>query len=208
MTIPLGLQVLSIAGESLEIYVPDSSGVRHRYKDDPEAAYWAQVWPAAIGLCLFLQKHPHYIERKDVLELAAGLGLPGLYAAGIAGKVCITDRSEEATACVMRSIEHLRLSSVVSMTMDWTASCDAPLPDVVLLSDVNYDPSLFDELHQALVYFLEKKVTVIISTPQRLIAKQFMVRLLSYCVLQWSSDVLLRGRETGVSVWVLQADRC
>ena len=204
MPLPPHLQPFSLSGTQLEIYIPDADAVQKTYSNNKDAAYWAQVWPASIGLCNFLQEHPLYIERKNILELAAGLGLPGLYAAAIAKQVTITDREGEAIACIQQSITHLQLKNARAVAMNWKDAVQAPLPDVVLLSDVNYEPAVFDELLHVLEYFLQHKVTIIISTPQRLVAKQFVNRLLPYCSQQWNREVVLNGSETGVSVFVLE----
>ena len=70
--------------------------------------------------------------------------------------------------------------------------------------DVNYESAVFDELLAVLEYFLQHKITIVISTPQRLIAKPFISRLLPYCTQQWNCGILLNRNETGVSVFVLE----
>ena len=204
MSLPLHLQPFSLSGKQLEIYIPDAEAVQKTYSNNKDAAYWAQVWPASIGLCDFLQEHSHHIEGKNILEMAAGLGLPGLYAAATAKQVTITDREEQAVACIQQSISHLQLKNARAAAMEWKDAVQAPLPKVVLLSDVNYEPAVFDELLHVLEYFLQHKVTIIISTPQRLVAKQFVNRLLPYCSQQWNREVVWNGKETGVSVFVLE----
>jgi predicted nicotinamide N-methyase len=204
MPLPLHLHPFPLASPQLEIYIPDAEVVQQVYSNNKDAAYWAQVWPASVGLCNFLQEHPHYIEGKNVLELAAGLGLPGLYAAATAKQVTITDREEQAIACIQQSITHLQLKNTMAVTMDWKDAVQAPLPDILLLSDVNYEPAVFDELLHVLEYFLQNKVTIIISTPQRLVAKQFINSLLPYSSQQWNGEVVWNGKATGVSVFVLE----
>lgn len=205
MSIPLVLQTFSIGSTQIEICVPDSSAVQQVYNNNRHNAYWAKVWPAAVGLCNFLQEHPQYIDEKNVLELAAGVGLPGLYAAGIARQVRITDREKAAVDCILQSVSHLQLSNVKAYVLNWNDAVHEPLPDALLLSDVNYEPAVFKELQQAVVYFLMNDVTVIISTPERLVAKEFVNALLKYCVVQWSVNIELNENETGVSVFVLKA---
>jgi predicted nicotinamide N-methyase len=202
--LPIHLQPFLLSNTQLEIYIPDAEDVQQVYSNTKGAAYWAQVWPASVGLCNFLQEHPHYIEGKNILELAAGLGLPGLYAAATAKQVTITDREEQAVACIQQSISHLQLKNTMAAAMDWKNAMQAPLPDVLLLSDVNYEPAVFDELLNVLEYFLQHRATIIISTPQRLVAKQFINRLLPYCSQQWNSEVVLNSSATGVSVFVLK----
>jgi len=204
MSLPLHLQPFTIANTQLEIYIPDAEAVQKTYSNNQDTAYWTQVWPSSAGLCNFLKEHPHYIEGKNVLELAAGLGLPGLYAAATARQVTITDREEQAVACIQQSIAHLQLKNTMAATMDWKNAVQAPFPDLILLSDVNYEPAVFDELLHVIEDFLQNKVTIIISTPQRLVAKQFINSLLSYSTQQWNGEVVWNGKETGVSVFVLE----
>lgn len=204
MALPFALQSFSINDIHLQIFVPQAKAVQQLYADNKHQSFWAQVWPASVGLCLFLQQHPHCISNKTVLELAAGLGLPGLYAARSAKQVCITDREQQAVDCVQQSAIHLQLLNVTAISMDWNEAMRTPLPQVLLLSDVNYEPAVFEELQRVLHYFLQQKVTIIISTPQRLMAKQFINALLPYCVMQWNNNVAFNDKENWVSVFVLE----
>ncbi|WP_460683934.1 class I SAM-dependent methyltransferase [Niabella aquatica] len=188
----------------MELYVPDADAIRRYYADNKSGAYWAQIWPAAIGLCRFLNRYPEYILDKKVLELAAGVGLPGLFAARQAKKITITDKEPLAEAFIAASAAHLQLPNVTAATLDWTEAPKAELPDVILLSDVNYESSVFEELQKVIEYFLAHHTTVIVSTPQRLVAKPFVISLLPYCIFQWNDTVLLHSTETGVSIFVLQ----
>src|SRR5690606_34031916 len=72
--------------------------------------------------------------------------------------------------------------------------------DVLLMSDVNYQSNIFDELYSVLHDFLLKNTTILLSTPQRLLAKPFIDRLLPFCIEQ--SEELIE--EASVSVFVLK----
>lgn len=198
------LETYSFNDQRIEIYVPEEQAVLDRYRSNKENAYWAQVWPASIGLCLFLEQHTHLIRDKKILELAAGLGLPGLYAASLAKQITITDKEPISEIFVKQSAQHLELKNIITKTLNWKDAIQEPLPEVVLLSDVNYEPAVFEELKQVLQFFLQHQVTIIISTPQRLVAKPFIIELLPYSYLQWHCTVSLHEKETGVSVFVLK----
>ena len=193
-----------ISNTALEIYTPDPEAVQQFYKHHKQAAYWAQVWPASIGLCLFLKAHPEYIAGKNVLELAAGLGLPGLYIAPLAKQVIITDKEPRASGYVLRSAGHLQLNNIEAKTLNWQDAVSETLPDILLLSDVSYEPSIFEALKKVLKYFLNNKVPVIISTPQRLVARPFINDLLPYSTQQRNYTVGLNNKETDVSIYVLE----
>ncbi|WP_018630517.1 class I SAM-dependent methyltransferase [Niabella aurantiaca] len=201
---PFVLKAFAIGDHNLEICMPLPGFVQQAYRYNKNAAYWAQVWPAAIGLCLFLQQHKEYITDQQVLELAAGLGLPGLYAAPVAKHVTISDKEALASAYVKRSAAQLQLKNVTATTLNWENALALPLPGVVLLSDVNYEPAVFAGLKKVIDHFLQHQVTVIISTPQRLMAKPFITTLLPYAAQQWNSAVTLNDKETDVSVFVLR----
>ena len=197
-------KAFSIGDQTLEICIPPPDYIQQAYQHHKNAAYWAQVWPAAIGLCMFLQQHQEYVADQKVLELAAGLGLPGLYAASFARQVTISDKEALASDYVKQSAEQLQLHHVTAHTLDWKDAVTEPLPDVVLLSDVNYEPEVFTELKKVIDHFLKHHITVIISTPQRLVAKPFVITLLPFVVQQWNGTIVLNDTETDVSVFVLK----
>lgn len=197
------LQKVDLYDEQVVMAVPDAQEVKEYYTDNKEAAYWAKVWPASVGLCLFLQEHISLIREKNIIEIAAGLGLVGLYVAPKAAQVHITDIASEAIPYIEASIHHLSLPNTTCAVLDWKHIKELSLPDVVLLSDINYDPSLFEELETVIHFLLEQSVTVIISTPQRLVAKDFINRLLPHVAMQWHTEVTMDNVKTGVSVFVL-----
>ncbi len=204
MSLPQKLKTYVFNDQHLEIYVPEEQAILDKYRNSKDDAYWARVWPASVGLCLFLERHAHLIRNKQILELAAGLGLPGLYAASFAKQVTITDKEPLAEVFVKRSSQHLGLTNTLTKTLNWKDATKEPIPEVVLLSDVNYEPAVFEELKQVLRFYLERQVAVMISTPQRLVAKPFIMELLPYSSLQWNCTVSLHEKETGVSVFVLK----
>lgn len=193
-----------IAGKAIRLAVPDRDEVFSYYEGNQDASYWAQVWPAAAGLAEFIQTHPESVKDKAVLELAAGLGLPGLLAAEYAASVFITEKEALAIPFIDGSVNQLALNNVKVAALDWQQVGEIDLPDVVLLSDVNYEPAIFAELKQVIEWLLAQNAAVIISTPQRLMAKEFINSVLTYAKEQWETTVTLRNKDTAVSVFVLQ----
>lgn len=193
------LKKINIGTQRIGLYIPGN----------PEAItgihspYWGRVWPASIGLCTFLQKNQHYISQKKVLELASGLGLPGLFAAYYANTVCLSDIEPMAITYMQQSVHYNQLNNVQCHLIDWNKPGEVEIPDTLLLSDVNYEPAAFDSLYNSLQFFLNKKCTILLSTPQRLMAKEFINRLLPYCILQ--DEVVVEAEPaTAISIFVLQ----
>ena len=176
------IQLTQISAEKA-IYIPLYEGVQEVYasmlKFDPATSFpfWAKLWPSSIALLDVLKAHPHLIQNKHVLEIGAGIGLPSLMMADIARSVLISDYDKEAVALMKKNIEHLQLQNAEALQLDWNAIPENIQPDVVLLSDVNYDPAQFDVLIHLIEKFILQGSTIILSTPQRIMASPFVQKL-------------------------------
>ncbi len=202
---PPVLQTFFINDKGIEIFVPDSLPLKETHRNKNVASlYWAKVWPAAPGLCVFLHNNLHYIKNKNVLELAAGPGLPGIFCAAFACQVCISDIEPQAVALMQQTVVHHQIKNISCRVIDWNNLHNVPLPEVLLLSDINYEPSQFEQLLSVIHYFLNNQCTVILSTPQRLMAKDFINQLLLFCKEQTETEVEMEGQQTIISVFVLK----
>lgn len=199
------LQVFQTGRHQLSVYVPDVATVRDLYKQNTiDFPYWSQIWPAALGLCQFLEQNTGYIENKTVLELAAGLGLPSFLAAEYSRSVHCSDYFPEAVALQQRSIEHNQFGNMSCSVLDWNNIPATIKADVLLLSDVNYDPWIFDKVYETIDRFLNEGSLIILSTPQRLMAKSFIERLLPFCIRQEELMINKDGKAVAITVMVLE----
>ncbi|HKZ67059.1 MAG TPA: hypothetical protein VJ111_11910 [Chitinophagaceae bacterium] len=211
MPVSASLQNFKFGPDHLQVFVPDLAMVKEQYhqlkKDDPSVAfpYWSQVWPAALGLCHFLADHTHYIQHKKVLELAAGLGLPSLLTARYALEVYASDHIPEAVELIKRSADHNGIRNMRCGVLDWNHLPGNISTDVLLLSDINYDPNVFEIVFTVLQNFLNKGTTVILSTPQRLMAKPFIDRLAPFSKNKDEVLVENSGQQTIITVLVLKS---
>ncbi len=82
---------------------------------------------------------------------------------------------------MIRSARHLQLANVTGKVLNWNQLPHDITADVLILSDINYGPNQFDRLNKVLQWFLQKGTTILISTPQRLMAKPFIEKLLPWC---------------------------
>lgn len=191
-------------GDTVCLFVPDPATIRSKHlSGDGTVPYWAQIWPASLALHRFLAAHPGFIRGKTVIELAAGLGLPSLYAARYASTVLCSDYAPGAMDYCRRSAAKAGLVNFATALLDWNELPANLAADVVLLSDVNYEPAAFDRLSLVLERFLQAGTTILLSTPQRLMAKPFIMQWLPYCVQQEECCVTLHGNTSAVSVFVL-----
>jgi predicted nicotinamide N-methyase len=200
---------LTQIGAEKAIYIPAYEAVKTIYADllalDPATPfpYWAKVWPSAIALLDVLKAHPHLIQNKHVLEIAAGIGLPSLMMADIAKSIQISDYDKEAVALLQKNIEYLQLQNAEALRLDWNALPETIHPEVVILSDVNYDPTQFETLTKLIEKFIHQGSTVILSTPQRIMASTFVLALSIFIIADYLELVDENGVTKEISILVL-----
>lgn len=162
--------------------------------------YWAKIWPAALGLCQFLVQNPTYITNKNILEIAAGLGLPSVLAAQYANKVVCSDYVADPLSYVQQSAKINQNHNVSTAVIDWNNIPDNMDADVILMSDVNYDQEVFPELEKLFHFLLKNDKTIILSTPQRLMAKSFITSMMPFCTHNTSVEV--EGQEISIFIYI------
>ena len=210
MSLSLQLQHLERPGYTIDLFVPHAQEVQDSYfqlkQELAQVPYphWTKLWPAALAMSDFIHQHPELVQHKKVLELAAGLGLPSFVAARYAKAVCCSDYLEEAVATMAKSAQHLQLSNITCRVLDWNHLPDDLTADVLLLSDINYDPDQFVRLHQVLQRFLQQGTVILLTTPQRLMAKPFIEKLLPFCRQQYEMMIDHLQQHTPVSLLLLQ----
>ncbi len=210
MQLSLQLQHLERPGYSIQLFVPNPQEVQDSYLQcknegvEVPFPHWAKLWPAALALSDFLHQHVELVQDKNVVELAAGLGMPSLVAARYAKTVCCSDYLEEAVAVIASSVRHLQLSNVTCRILDWDCLPEELSADVLLLSDINYDPDQFDRLYQVLQRFLDQGTILLLATPQRLMAKPFIEKLLPWCKQSYEMEIEQWKQHTPISILVLQ----
>jgi predicted nicotinamide N-methyase len=161
----------------VQVLVPDPVIVRRQWEEGPMTAgafpYWAKVWPAAKALCMYLAAQPDLFRGKRVVELGAGLGLPSLLCAREAASVACTDRSAEAVCFAEASAARTGLSVMRCAVLNWMTD-PQPLPcDLLLLSDVNYDPAVGEALKALVEAYRQQHTHILLTTPQRPAGRAF-----------------------------------
>lgn len=141
---------------------------------DERMPYWADLWPSAIALSEYITEHSAIVKNQDVIELGCGLGLPGMVASNLGGKVLMTDYLEEALSFARLNWEQ-NLSSVFnSELVDWRNIDDKKKYDIVLASDVAYENRSFQPLLIALKSLVKKNGRILLSEPNRKFSSPFI----------------------------------
>jgi predicted nicotinamide N-methyase len=144
---PLRRHRLPVAGGTLSIVAPDAGAWLHaggytaRAERRDEPPYWADIWPAAVGLARWLCRRPDLGGRR-VLDLGCGVGVPGAAATRMGALVTFADREPDA-------LHFARFNAlanggtperVVTVLHDWHGPVVAGEFDLLCLADVTYRP--------------------------------------------------------------------
>lgn len=186
MLFPYTIQSYSFNDQAVLLAIPDREQVAQCWQQNnlPESRFpfWAKLWPAARGLCQFLADNTGFIRDNVVLELAAGLGLPSVFAAKYARNVVCSDYITEIRPYVEESANRNMLQNLSIDIIDWNHITGEHAAEIILMSDINYNPAIFPELESLFTRLLNNGKTIILSTPQRLMAKPFINSISSFCI--------------------------
>ena len=202
------VQLTQISAEKA-IYVPIYEQVKDIYasllKLNPTShfPFWAKLWPSSIALLDVLEAHPYLIQNKQVLEIGAGIGLPSLMLAPITKSIQISDYEKEAVELLQKNIKHLQLQNAVALQLDWNNMPENMNAEVLILSDVNYDPTQFETLTKLIDKFIHQGCTIILSTPQRIMASPFIQKLEASIKARYEATVEENGVNQEISILVL-----
>jgi 2-polyprenyl-3-methyl-5-hydroxy-6-metoxy-1,4-benzoquinol methylase len=116
-----------------------------------ELPYWTRIWPATVILAKALQGRP-VRPGERLLELGAGRGLVGLFAAAAGYRVTITDVSAQALEFSRATAELNDLPGIDWQVLDWTEPAVLPRFHLIAGSEILYLKSQFP----AMVSFLKK----------------------------------------------------
>ncbi|XP_023692705.1 histone-arginine methyltransferase METTL23 [Paramormyrops kingsleyae] len=127
---------------------------------DPD--YGMYVWPCAVVLAQYVWMQKEEVQGKNVLELGAGVSLPGTVATKCGANVVLSD-SDELPHCLdncRRTCKSNQLHSVPVVGITWgQASPDLLLlssVDIILGSDVFYEPEAFENVLVTVSFLLRR----------------------------------------------------
>jgi predicted nicotinamide N-methyase len=175
MNFSLHPEKFTIGSHQYELLVPDPEQVRQLYNDGKiEFPYWSKIWPSSIALAGFIDDNPYLVKGKNVTELAAGLGLPSFVSSRYATTVTCTDMDPDAVSVMATTIQNFNYTNCTALRIDWQDLPGKPEAEIILMSDVNYEPSAFEALYKCFLQLLNHGKTIVLATPQRLMAKSFI----------------------------------
>lgn len=115
------------------------------------------VWEASTTLIEYIFSHFGEFEEKTVLELGSGTGICGLFASFYSKSVTLTDFHPKVLELLKENVElqqkRVKMPLIVSC-LDWNHPEEFTdrTYDIVIASDVVYDPDILDSLIETLLY--------------------------------------------------------
>lgn len=149
---------LTIAGKPLKILeMKDFEGYVDKLVESTEVGlmnfpYWAKIWEASILLSYFLGKQPVALGQR-ILEIGAGMGVVGVYAALCGHKVTISDNNDDALLFAQANVILNGATQAEVRKIDWNRPEDLDgTYDMIVGAEVVYDR----ENYPLLVSFLRR----------------------------------------------------
>lgn len=147
-------------------------------QDDDLIPYWAELWPAARGLAQYIWERVDF-QGGSVLELGAGLGLPGLVAARKSGVVTFTDYKPESLEIIARNAERNGVDDFSCLLADWRHFQADQRYDWIIGSDVLYNPELNPYVIEVIKDSLKPGGQLLFAHPSRPVTLEFISNLIS-----------------------------
>lgn len=185
------IEIFQFGNITVQLCIPNQQQVYYTYKltnphqpfpvegNENKFPYWAKVWHSAIALSEYIVENALAFTQKNILELAAGLGLPSMVVSHYAAQVHCTDYNNEAKNYINNSISLNEYKNITASCLNWNNLNTTDIhSSIVLLSDVNYDAHTLDALYIIITSLVHNGCTILLATPVRLVATQFIQSLL------------------------------
>ena len=136
LTIPIGEREWRVE------CVRDEGRVLAYAESHAQAPYGLLLWESAVALARSLHHRSMLVANKQVLELGAGVGLPGLVARSLGAEVWQTDHLPAALEIAQLNARANDVGGIRRFAADWTRWTDNRLYDVILGADILYEQAM------------------------------------------------------------------
>lgn len=141
--------------------------------DEDKIPLWAEIWPAARGLSQYIWEKMDFTGQR-VLELGAGLGLPGVVCGLKGARVVFSDYQADALEIACRNAILNGLDGVSGFPGDWRSFDCREQYHWIVGSDILYDPKFHCYLFDIFINNTVQEGGILVSHPGRRPAFQFV----------------------------------
>jgi predicted nicotinamide N-methyase len=131
-----------------------------------EFPFWVKLWEAAMILSYVLASLPDP-KGKTLLEIGAGLGAPGITAAGCGFEVTLSDYEDIIMDFQKVSVAASGLSNVHCVHLDWLNPPEMEPFDVLAAAEVLFREEFFDPLLDVFRKYLKPGGTIFLAHDAR-----------------------------------------
>jgi predicted nicotinamide N-methyase len=190
---PLQDRTLTVAGRDWQIsLVMDQEALVDRLETEIDLQYFPYgmvLWASSVALAEHLAQNPALIHGKSVLEIGAGVGLPGLVARFLGAETAQTDFLPSALQLAQLNALQNGVEGIQLFWDDWRQFRHTGKYDLLIGADVLYERSVHAALKEVFLKTLKSGGAVLLADPQRPAAFEFMDSLLAN---GWTVDLQSR----------------
>lgn len=185
-------------GYSLKLTkVADLDELLEGVTDADQIPFWAELWPASLGLARYILNNRCLFEGRFGLELRAGIGLAGIAARLAGAEILQTDYAEAALDFIKINSLRNGLSEPRLLLADWRNFPKTGKYEFILGADILYEKTLHQDLALIMANTIKPGGTVWLADPGRDYATGFVLMLIDQGWLVKQSQVpVVYGKTT------------
>jgi predicted nicotinamide N-methyase len=169
-----------------------------------ELPFWAKVWESTFVLSYFLGKQPVVLGRR-MLELGAGVGVVGIYAALCGHHVTITDNNADALLFARANALLNGCPQVEVRKLDWRHTDLPHQYEVIFGSEIIYDRHSYGALVEFLRTTLTPTGVIFLSKNEQLPTPTFFPELTRHFKFKQTTQTLAgEGEATRIVLYAIR----
>ena len=193
------LTTFSLVNQALEIYVPKNID-RFINQNDIFDGFplWSKIWEATAILAFQLSKIP---VKSDVkfLEIGAGMGVAGIYAATLGHDITITEYNDDALHFARANAMQNGVDPAVIQKLDWANPGVMGQFDYIIGSEVVFKETDIMSLHFLFQRYMKPGGTILLAEGMRKTSLAFVQKMEAYYQLKLKKQQI-KSDEKDISV--------